>query len=207
MKKYRAATMANGGKTPNGKKKASEKAEVVSRQQAVENKNLVNRREAEDRQSAANIRKSIVADVGIRPNPYDKYRPEKPLPKVLNTLAESKSAYQTRAGDYSRGYLADVLSGKKLPGGRKMQAPIFLKGETGGDAKNREISRGAGFTMGRDDMTSRMGVQRAVGAPVAKFTKAGEYTQKEKEYFKKYPGALRPQAVEYFKKYPGALRP
>jgi len=194
MKKYRATTMANGGKTPNGKKKASEKAEVVSRQQAVENRKLVQSREAEDRQYAANIRKSIVADVGVQTNPYDKYRPGKPpLPKVINTLEESKSSRIAPDGKYSRAYVADVLSGKKLPGGRKMQAPIFLKGETGGDAPNREISRGAGFTMGRDAMTPRMGVQRAVGAPVAKFTKAGEYTEKEKEFFKKYPGALRPQ--------------
>ena len=185
--------MANGGKTPNGKKKAAESAEVVSRQQAVENRKLVQSREAEDKQFSANIRKSVTSQAGVQSPMKTKTGTTR---KFTRTLEDAKQQAASRTSDtYSKDALADMLSGKILPGGRKMQAPIFKSGQTGGDATPREISRGAGFTLDRASVKPSSGVQRAVGAPVAKqqLAKAGDYTEKEKEYFKKYPGAQRPQ--------------
>jgi hypothetical protein len=187
MKKYRATTMANGGKTPNGKKKASEKAEVVSRQQAVENRKLVQSREAEDRQSAANIRKSVTSQAGVQSPMKTKTGTTR---KFTRTLEDAKQQAASRTSDtYSKDALADMLSRKALPGGRKMEAPIFKSGQTGGYATNREISRGAGLTMGRDAVTPRMGVQRAVGAPVAKqqLAKPGELSEETKKFINNTP--------------------
>jgi hypothetical protein len=199
MKKYRATTMANGGKTPNGKKKASEKAEVVSRQQAVENRKLVQSREAEDRKSAANIRKSVTSQAGVQSPMKTKTGTTR---KFSTTLADAKQKAVTNNNmeqGYSKDALADMLSRKALPGGRKMEAPIFKSGQTGGYATNREISRGAGLTMGRDAVTPRMGVQRAVGAPVAKqqLAKPGELSEETKKFIKNTPSlrgtTARPQ--------------
>ena len=188
MKKYRTASMANGGKTPNGKKKAVESAEVVSRQQEVENRELVNRREAEDMQSAANIRKSVTSQAGVQSPMKTKTGSTS---KFSRTLADAKQQAASRTSDaYSKGALADMLSGKILPGGRKMQAPIFKSGQTGGDATNREISRGAGFTLGRASVKPYPGgVQRAVGAPVAKkqLAKPGELSEETKKFIKNNP--------------------
>ena len=189
MKKYRTASMANGGKTPNGKKKAAESAEVVSRQQAVENKKLVQRREAEDMQSAKNIRKSVTSQTGVQSPMKTKTGTTR---KFSTTLADAKQKAVTnnpREQSYSKDALADMLSRKTLPSGRKMEAPIFKSGQTGGYATNREISRGAGLTIGRDAVAPRMGAQRAVGAPVAKqqLAKPGELSEETKKFIKNNP--------------------
>ena len=187
MKKYRTASMANGGKTPNGKKKAAESAEVVSRQQAVENKKLVQRREAEDKQFSANIRKSVTSQAGVQSPMKTKTGTTR---KFTRTLEDAKQQAASRTSDtYSKDALADMLSGKILPGGRKMQAPIFKSGQTGGDATPREISRGAGFSLDRASVKPSSGVQRAVGAPVAKqqLAKPGELSEETKKFIKNNP--------------------
>ena len=186
--------MANGGKTPNGKKKAAESAEVVSRQQAVENKKLVQRREAEDRVIAENIRKDIRSEVGPGTG-----RPSKNTGNVQLSTAKGQSITKTGyrlEGGYPRGELVKEFSGEK-------QQPIYRSGETLGYAPKREISSGRGFTLGSASIypfahgKPAPTAQRAVGAPVAKqqLAKAGDYTEKEKEFFKKYPSAQRPQIL------------
>ena len=140
MKKYRTKSYANGGVGP--KKKTAAAGAMKTREQEIEEGKMVAKRKAEDLQVAQKIRKDITSRVGAA-----KTYESQPRPVYSRNLSEAKSerlntGNRDRNPDnrYSRAELAERFSGQK-------EQPIYLKGETLGYAPEREISRGAGFTM------------------------------------------------------------
>lgn len=187
----KAKKYANGGPVdPKKKKTAVEAKQDVSRAQQIEREKLVRTRGAEDRASAERLRADVRLEVGP-----GKGRPSGNTGNV--TLNQAKAAYITKSGGrpyegpgrsyYSRGELADQLSGKKMQ-------PVYKSGETMGYATKREISSGPGFTAGydsRDIPSSKASVKKSVtSAPVAR--KPGELSAATKAAIEKGKGRISP---------------
>jgi hypothetical protein len=103
---------------------------------------------AQDLKTAERIKTDVRAEVGPGAG-----RPSSNTGNVQ--LSTAKSQDITKAGDrvkarYSRGELVEQFSGKK-------QQPVYRKGQTLGYAPEREVSSGAGLTMGKANVSSPKG--------------------------------------------------
>jgi hypothetical protein len=137
MKKYRTSSYANGGVT-GGKKKPAAAGAVKTRAQEIEEGKMIAKRKAEDMKVAEKIRADVRTEVGAGAGRASKNVGNVPLSMAKTQEITSKGA-RTPA-KYTRGELAAQFGGQK-------QQPIYLSGETLGYAPEREIKRGAGFTM------------------------------------------------------------
>lgn len=136
MKKYRTASYANGGVGP--KKKTAAAGAMKTREQEIEEGKMVAKRKAEDLKTAEKIRVDVRAEVG--PGKGRASRNVGNVPLSMAKTQEITSGGTRTPAKYTRGELAAQFGGQK-------QQPIYLSGETLGYAPEREISRGAGFTM------------------------------------------------------------
>jgi hypothetical protein len=139
---------AGGPVDPKGKSKALAASSTKSRAQEIEESKMIAKRESEDKAIAKNIIKDVVSEVGPGAG-----RPSRNTGNVQ--LSTAKSQDITKAGDrvkapYSRGELVEQFSGKK-------QQPVYRKGQTLGYAPEREVSSGAGLTMGKANLSSPKG--------------------------------------------------
>ena len=164
----KAKKYANGGPVDPKKKKAAEAKENISRGQQIEREKMIRTRKSEDRAAAERIRSGVRSEVGP-----GKGRPSANTGNVTLSMAKSQATTSagsrmpdsrtSGAGKYTRGQLAEQLSGQKMQ-------PVYKTGETMGYAKNREISAGPGYTMKPEAPKSRV-AKSGVPTPAAKNTK------------------------------------
>lgn len=150
-----------------GKNKAVKSAETKSRAQEVQEAKMVSKRDSEDRDAAERIRSGVRSEVGP-----GKGRPSTNTGNVTLSMAKSQATTNSGSrtpdsrtsgtGKYTRGQLAEQLSGQKIQ-------PVYKTGETMGYAKNREISAGPGYTM-KPEMPKSKVTKSGVPTPAAKKT-------------------------------------
>jgi hypothetical protein len=190
----KAKKYQEGGPVDPKKKKAVEAKKNISRGQQIEREKMIRTRESEDRAAAERIRSGVRSEVGP-----GKGRPSANTGNV--TLSMAKSQATTSAGSrtpdsrtsgtgkYTRGQLADQLSGKKMQ-------PVYKTGETMGYAKNREISAGPGYTMKPEAPKSRV-AKSGVPTPSPKQTGLSAQTKAAIEKGKTSGAAIGKSAGEY----------
>lgn len=151
-----------------GKNKKVKAAEAKSRAQEVEAARMEATRRSEDLAAAERIRKDVRSEVGPGASRPSTNKGNVTLSTAKSQAITSSGSRQpdTRtsgAGKYTRGQLAEQLSGQKVQ-------PIYKAGETMGYAKNREISAGPGFTMKPEMPKSRVAKS---GLPTPKAKQSG----------------------------------
>jgi hypothetical protein len=143
---------AGGPVDPKGKSKALAASSTKSRAQEIEESKMIAKRESEDRAIAKDIIKDVASEVGPGAG-----RPSGNTGNV--TLSSAKSQKITKDGvNYgrfkdgkpTRGELIGQFLGQK-------QQPVYRKGQTLGYAPEREVSSGAGLTMGKANLSSPKG--------------------------------------------------